>query len=153
MKNNIFKLLSDILLDDTSDVKTLDLSKNDDYKKFNEYIDECRSICNSDDSASKLTKSLFELLFDEDMNNVLDEIKDCGDSIHNEAVKNEKKNETKKVPELPSKSTPMDKQLHLHKIVGQYVDEYIRPYGNMNKEVVDDVYAGLFEFACWVMNR
>ena len=49
MKNNIFKLLSDVLLDDTSDVKTLDLSKNDDYKKFNEYIDECRSICNSDD--------------------------------------------------------------------------------------------------------
>ena len=47
----------------------------------------------------------------------------------------------------------MDKQLHLHKIVGQYVDEYIRPYGNMSKEVVDDVYAGLFEFACWVMNR
>lgn len=135
-----------------NDVEKLDLGKDEDYAKFNKYVDECKKICDNDDSASNLTRLLFETLFGFDMKDIVDDIKKAGDEIHEQAVKERKKAE-KKIPELPSKSTPLDKQAQLHKIVGEYVDTYIRPYGKMDTKVVDDVYAGLFEFACWVMNR
>ena len=139
-------------VEEKKDVEKLDLGKDEDYAKFNNLVDECKKVCNDDDSTSVLTKQLFETLFGFDMNDIIDEIKKAGDDIHEQAVK-ERQKEEKKVPELPSKSTPFDKQVNLHKIVGEYVDTYIRPYGKMDTKVVDDVYAGLFEFACWIMNR
>ena len=157
MDKGIIKLLEDVFFNadevkDNNDVEKLDLSNDEDYAKFNKYVDECKKICNDDDSTSVLTKQLFETLFGFDMNDIIDEIKKAGDDIHEQAVK-ERTKEEKKVPELPSNSTPFDKQVNLHKIVGEYVDTYIRPYGKMDTKVVDDVYAGLFEFACWIMNR
>lgn len=169
MKDNVLKLLNDILFDDSEKCtkcdkcnecdecccdEKLDLGKDEDYEKFNKYVDECKKICDNDnDSTNNLTRALFETLFGFDMKDILDDIKKAGDEVHKKAVEERKKEETKKVPELPSKNTPYDKQANLHKIVGEYVDTYIRPYGNMDKNVVDDVYAGLFEFACWVLNK
>ena len=166
MDNGILKLLDDVFFNTdevkenndvkNTDVEKLDLSKDEDYAKFNEYVDECKKICDSDDSISNLTKLMFEQFFGFDMNDVIDDIKKAGDEIHEQAVKERAKDEMNKetnVPDLPSNSTPLDRQIHLHKIVGEYVDTYIRPYGKMDTKVVDDVYAGLFEFACWIMNR
>ena len=157
MDKGIIKLLEDVFfnadeIEEKKDVEKLDLGKDEDYAKFNNLVDECKKVCNDDDSTSVLTKQLFERLFGFDMNDIIDDIKKAGDDIHEQAVK-ERQKEEKKVPELPSNSTPFDKQVHLHKIVGEYVDTYIRPYGKMDTKVVDDVYAGLFEFACWIMNR
>ena len=157
MDKGIIKLLEDVFfnadeIEEKKDVEKLDLGKDEDYAKFNNLVDECKKVCNDDASTSVLTKQLFETLFGFDMNDIIDDIKKAGDDIHEKAVK-ERAKEEKKVPELPSKSTPFDKQVHLHKIVGEYVDTYIRPYGKMDTKVVDDVYAGLFEFACWIMNR
>ena len=154
MEENILRLLEDIMFDNENknDVEKLDLHKDEDYAKFNKYVDECKKICDEDDSTSNLTRLLFETLFGFDMKDVVDDIKKAGDEIHEKAVK-ERKKEEKKVPELPSKKTSLETQANIHKIVGEYVDTYIRPYGKMDRKVVDDVYAGLFEFACWVMNR
>ena len=157
MDKGIIKLLEDVFfnadeIEEKKDVEKLDLGKDEDYAKFNNLVDECKKVCNDDDSTSVLTKQLFERLFGFDMNDIIDDIKKAGDDIHEQAVK-ERKKEENKVPELPSNSTPFDKQVNLHKIVGEYVDTYIRPYGKMDTKVVDDVYAGLFEFACWIMNR
>ena len=157
MDKGIIKLLEDVFfnadeIEEMKDVEKLDLGKDEDYAKFNNLVDECKKVCNDDDSTSVLTKQLFKTLFGFDMNDIIDDIKKAGDDIHEQAVK-ERKKEEKKVPELPSNSTPFDKQVNLHKIVGEYVDTYIRPYGKMDTKVVDDVYAGLFEFACWIMNR
>ena len=157
MDKGIIKLLEDVFfnadeIEEKKDVEKLDLGKDEDYAKFNNLVDECKKVCNDDDSTSVLTKQLFETLFGFDMNDIIDDIKKAGDDIHEQAVK-ERKKEENKVPELPSNSTPFDKQVNLHKIVGEYVDTYIRPYGKMDTKIVDDVYAGLFEFACWIMNR
>ena len=157
MDKGIIKLLEDVFfnadeIEEKKDVEKLDLGKDEDYAKFNNLVDECKKVCNDDDSTSVLTKQLFERLFGFDMNDIIDDIKKAGDDIHEQAVK-ERKKEENKVPDLPSNSTPFDKQVNLHKIVGEYVDTYIRPYGKMDTKVVDDVYAGLFEFACWIMNR
>ena len=157
MDKGIIKLFEDVFfnadeIEEKKDVEKLDLGKDEDYAKFNNLVDECKKVCNDDDSTSVLTKQLFETLFGFDMNDIVDDIKKAGDEIHEQAVKERAKDENK-VPELPSKNTPFDKQVQLHKIVGEYVDTYIRPYGKMDTKVVDDVYAGLFEFACWIMNR
>ena len=161
MDNGILKLLDDVFFNtdevkENNDVEKLDLSKDEDYAKFNEYVDECKKICDSDDSISNLTKLMFEQFFGFDMNDIVDDIKKAGDEIHEQAVKDRTKDEMNKetnVPDLPSNSTPLDKQIHLHKIVGEYVDTYIRPYGKMDTKSADDLYADLFEFACWIMNR
>ena len=151
MKENILKLLNDVLNVEDENIEKLDLTKDEDYEKFNNYVDECKKICdNKEDLSCGLSKLLFDTMFGFDMSELIDEIKEIGDKVHAEAKKKEEK---KKIPELPSKKTSMETQANLHKIVGEYVDTYIRPYGNMDRKVVDDVYAGLFEFACWVMNR
>ena len=166
MDNGILKLLDDVFFNTdevkenndvkNTDVEKLDLSKDEDYAKFNEYVDECKKICDSDDSISNLTKLMFEQFFGFDMNDIVDDIKKAGDEIHEQAVKERAKDEMNKetnFPDLPSNSTPLDRQIHLHNIVGEYVDTYIRPYGKMDKKTADDLYAYLFEFACWIMNR
>ena len=166
MDNGILKLLDDVFFNTdevkenndvkNTDVEKLDLSKDEDYAKFNEYVDECKKICDSDDSISNLTKLMFEQFFGFDMNDIVDDLKKAGDEIHEQAVKERTKDEMNKetnFPDLPSNNTPLDKQIHLLNIVGEYVDTYIRPYGKMDKKTVDDLYAYLFEFACWIMNR
>lgn len=161
MDNGILKLLDDVFFNtdevkDNNDVEKLDLSKDEDYAKFNKYVDNCKKICDSDDSTSNLVKLMFEQFFGFDMNDIVDDIKKAGDEIHEQAVKervNDKMNEETNLPDLPSNSTPLDRQIHLHNIVGEYVDTYIRPYGKMDTKSADDVYADLFEFACWIMNR
>ena len=161
MDNGILKLLDDVFFNtdevkENNDVEKLDLSKDEDYAKFNEYVDECKKICDSDDSISNLTKLMFEQFFGFDMNDIVDDIKKAGDEIHEQVVKDrtkDKMNKETNVPDLPSNSTPLDKQIHLHKIVGEYVDTYIRTYWKMDTKSADDVYADLFEFACWIMNR
>ena len=161
MDNGILKLLDDVFFNtdevkDNNDFEKLDLSKDEDYAKFNKYVDECKKICDSDDSTSNLAKLMFEQFFGFDMNDIVDDIKKAGDEIHEQAVKErvkDKMNEETNLPDLPSNSTPLDRQIHLHNIVGEYVDTYIRPYGKMDTKSADDVYADLFEFACWIMNR
>ena len=164
MDNGILKLLDDVFFNTDEvkenndvDVEKLDLSKDEDYAKFNEYVDECKKICDSDDSISNLTKLMFEQFFGFDMNDIVDDLKKAGDEIHEQAVKERTKDEMNKetnFPDLPSNNTPLDKQIHLHNIVGEYVDTYIRPYGKkMDTRTAEDVYADLFEFACWIMNR
>ena len=163
MDNGILKLLDDVFFNTDEvkenndvDVEKLDLSKDEDYAKFNKYVDECKKICDSDDSTSNLAKLMFEQFFGFDMNDIVDDLKKAGDEIHEQAVKERTKDEMNKetnFPDLPSNNTPLDKQIHLHNIVGEYVDTYIRPYGKMDTKTADDVYADLFEFACWIMNR
>lgn len=166
MDNGILKLLDDVFFNTdevkenndvkNTDVEKLDLSKDEDYAKFNEYVDECKKICDSNDSISNLTKLMFEQFFGFDMNDIVDDIKKAGDEIHEQATKDRAKDEMNKetnFPDLPSNSTSLDRQIHLHNIVGEYVDTYIRPYGKMDKKTADDLYAYLFEFACWIMNR
>ena len=73
MDKGIIKLLEDVFfntdeVEEKKDVEKLDLSKDEDYAKFNNLVDKCKKICNDDDSTSVLTKQLFDTLFGFDMN-------------------------------------------------------------------------------------
>ena len=95
MDKGIIKLLEDVFfhadeIEEKKDVEKLDLGKDEDYAKFNNLVDECKKVCNDDDSTSVLTKQLFETLFGFDMNDIIDVIKKAGDDIHEKAVKERK---------------------------------------------------------------
>ena len=155
------KLLEDVFfngneVEEKNDVEKLDLGKDEDYAKFNKYVDECKKICDADDSKSNLTRVLFETIFGFDMKDIVDDLKKAGDEIHEQAVKERKKEEKKvekKVPELPSSKCTLEQQSQIHKLVTEYVDTIIRPHTNMSDDVINDAYAGLFEFACWVLKK
>jgi hypothetical protein len=55
----------------------------------------------------------------------------------------------------PSELLDYDHKLQLHKITQQYIDEMIKPYNNgkLTDEQINDAYAGLYEFAAWIMNK
>lgn len=55
----------------------------------------------------------------------------------------------------PSQRLTVPQKLQLHKIVQEYVDTMIKPFndGHLTNGQINDAYAGLYEFAAWVMNR
>jgi hypothetical protein len=55
----------------------------------------------------------------------------------------------------PSELLTVDKKLKLHKLVQEYVNTMIKPYNNgiLTQEQINDAYAGLYEFAAWIMNK
>ena len=55
----------------------------------------------------------------------------------------------------PSELLNVSQKLQLHKIVQEYVDTMIKPYnkGALTTQQINDAYAGLYEFAAWVMNK
>ena len=55
----------------------------------------------------------------------------------------------------PSQKLSIQQKLQLHKIVQEYVDTMIKPFndGHLTNGQINDAYAGLYEFAAWVMNK
>lgn len=55
----------------------------------------------------------------------------------------------------PSQKLSIQQKLQLHKIVQEYVDTMIKPFndGHLTNDQINDAYAGLYEFAAWVMNK
>ena len=55
----------------------------------------------------------------------------------------------------PSQNLSIQQKLQLHKIVQEYVDTMIKPFnnGHLTNNQINDAYAGLYEFAAWIMNR
>ena len=70
---------------------------------------------------------------------------------HSEENEDEPKQEFKR----PSELLNINQKLQLHKIVQEYVDTMIKPFNKnvLTTQQINDAYAGLYEFAAWVMNK
>ena len=123
------------------DIK-LDLKNDEDYDYFKNILKQLREGLKNDE-----LNSIYKLFLGDNVEEMIDLFDEIGESIHND-----KKHE-KKTPELPSSKTPINKQQQIHKLVAEYVDTIIKPNTDMDSKVINDVYAGLFEFACWIMNK
>lgn len=161
---NFIELLDQLVnMDDQTTVKKIDLTKKEDCEYLINTINELK-----ENPLFSVLGSLFGL-----DNDNLDEILEKIESIQKELVKKEKVEEKKPVQKIvidksieeepkksidrPSQKIDVNMGLQIHKLVQEYVDTMIKPYnpkvGGLTSEAINDAYAGLYEFACWIYNH
>lgn len=130
-------------MDNNDNIKVYDLTTEEGYKGFNEQLDNLES------------KDLSVLdLFGLDSKKVIKVLREIGERTYNQSQEEKKKEEKKKF-NRPSDLLDVNKKLQIHKIVEEYINTMIKPFNNgkLTNNQINDAYAGLFEFACWIMNR
>ena len=140
---------------DNDNVKVYDLSTDEGIKGYNKQLD-------------KLSETDLDFLnyFGIDTKKLIKEMRNLGNHIYESNKEDETPvqqqldrktvdhTDTEKI-ERPSDKLSVDQKLQLHKITQEYVDTMIRPYskGKLTNNQINDAYAGLFEFAAWIMKR
>ena len=126
---------------DKNFIEVFDLTTKEGLDKYNEQLDKL------EDSDLSILK-----LFGIDGDEIIDRLRKIGKAVYEN---NNKEEEEKPKFTRPSDLLSVDKKLQIHKIVQEYVDTMIKPFNNgkLTDNQINDAYAGLFEFACWVMNR
>ena len=132
------------LLDSVNEDERLDLTKKEDVEKFHEKINELR------ENAEFLTLAQ---IFGYDLTDELDELDKFADNTFQKAEE-KRKQEEKKI-ERPSTKLTTEQGLQIHKLVQEYVDTMVRPFNNgvLSNDQINDAYAGLYEFAAWILNK
>lgn len=140
---------------DNDFIKVFDLTTDEGFEGYNEQLKEL---------SKQLDSNIFKYL-GINQETLINGLKQIGEEIHNASKKEnnkiEKPIDTKQKEKEESKFTrpsdllSVDKKLQIHKIVQEYVDTMVKPFNNgqLTDNQINDAYAGLFEFACWVMNR
>ena len=132
------------LLDSVNEDERLDLTKKEDVEKFHEKINELRE----NEAFLTLTQ-----IFGYDLTDELDELDKFADKTFQKAEE-KRKQEEKKI-ERPSTKLTTEQGLQIHKLVQEYVDTMVRPFNNgvLSNDQINDAYAGLYEFAAWILNK
>ena len=115
---------------------TLDLTNKEDLQKFKDAVTELRK--------NTFFNTMLNLL--DSNNTLLDSLEKYADNIYDEAHKNDDSY-------LPSKKLSNEQGLQIHKLVQEYVDTVIKPHNDISTEDVNDIYANLYEFAAWIINK
>ena len=140
---------------DNDNVKVYDLSTDEGFKEYNKRLDE-------------LSETDLDFLndFGIDVNKFIKEMRELGNHIY----ESNKEDETPAQQQLdrktvdhtdnenferPSDKLSVDQKLQLNKITQEYIDTMIKPYskGQLTNNQINDAYAGLLEFAAWIMKR
>ena len=132
------------LLDSVNEDERLDLTKKEDVEKFHEKINELRE--------NEAFLALAQI-FGYDLTDELDELDKFADNTFQKAEE-KRKQEEKKI-ERPSTKLTTEQGLQIHKLVQEYVDTMVRPFNNgvLSNDQINDAYAGLYEFAAWILNK
>lgn len=132
------------LLDSVNEDEKLDLTKKEDVEKFHENINELRE----NEAFLTLTR-----IFGYDLTDELDELDKFADNTFQKAEEKRKQEENK--IERPSTKLTTEQGLQIHKLVQEYVDTMVRPFNNgvLSNAQINDAYAGLYEFAAWILNK
>ena len=135
--NTFLKVLNDLSEIEVPEINKIDLTKQEDRDLVRETINDLRN--------NELFSSLLSLFCDDNI----------FDRLDNELNKIEEK-ENKKV-KRPSELISTEAGLQIHKLVQEYVDTMIKPYnpteGGLTQKAINDAYAGLYEFSCWLYNK
>ena len=132
------------LLDSVNEDERLALTNKEDVEKFHEKINELRE----NEAFLTLTQ-----IFGYDLTDELDELDKFADNTFQKAEE-KRKQEEKKI-ERPSTKLTTEQGLQIHKLVQEYVDTMVRPFNNgvLSNAQINDAYAGLYEFAAWILNK
>lgn len=163
MIENLFKLLKDLTEIDTSEkkeeVKVFDIKNPVDRLDLQKQLKELES------SKKELNKfgNLFGLT--DILNNVIDTTIKAGNNLIDKYEEEEKKEVvTTTTTEAPKEKLvkpsevleDINIKLNIHRLTKEYVDKYIDPYIKNTQDaqsISNDIYSGLFEFACWIYNK
>lgn len=169
MIENLLEALQNLNYDN---VQTLDLTKEEDNKKFKAAIQLIKDYKKEVKNDSIM--SLLSNLIDDDLLNkaeeyaddVLEESKE--EDVINQCTICEKEycdncpffedvdEEDLKLTRPSELLDNTEAKLQIHRLVNEYCEEYINPYvsnDTKGKELANNAYAGLFEFACWIFNK
>ena len=144
MMNNLDLLYSvlNMMSDKNQEYNTeLDLTKKEDVQKFHELVNELKD--------NLLVSTLVTSLVGEN-NGFFDKLDAFADKYYQEAHKDDQ-------PQIdrPSNHIPTNVGLQIHKLVQEYVDTMIKPYakGILDNKSINDAYAGIYEYSCWLYNH
>ena len=147
---------NDIITDNDNDnVKVYDLTTDEGIKDYNKQLDELSEtdldfLNDFGIDAKKLIKEMRNL-----GNHIYESNKEDEEQVQQQLDRKTVDHTDNEKFERPSDKLSVDQKLQLHKITQEYVDTMIKPYNNgqLNNAQINDAYAGLFEFAAWIMNR
>lgn len=167
---NINDELDEILNDE---VNKFDLTNDKDY---NDIVKKIKNLKSSNNGTFKLLSSLCGIddevydslleILEKRRNELLEEKKDIQNT--KEEIKTNDYPTTKKVIDKseepkkeeihrPSQDISVEAGLQIHKLVQEYIDTMVKPYnpkvGGLSTQQINDAYAGLYEFACWIFNK
>ena len=140
--NNLDLIISalNMMLNKNQDNTELDLTKEEDVQKFHELVNELKG--------NSWISTLVTGLIGED-NEFFDKLNTFADNYY-QAHKNGQ-------PQIdrPSNHIPTNVGLQIHKLVQEYIDTMIKPYakGILDNKSINDAYAGLYEYSCWIFNK
>lgn len=144
MKDNLDLIYSvlNMMSDKNQEYNTeLDLTKKEDVQKFHELVNELKD--------NLFVSTLVTSLIGEN-NGFFDKLNEFADKYYQEAHKDDQ-------PQIdrPSNHIPTNVGLQIHKLVQEYVDTMIKPYakGILDNKSINDAYAGLYEYSCWIFNK
>jgi len=163
MNKNIFDLMDFGKLFENLDTsmfklnnEVIDLASKEGLDKFNKKLDELEENEFGKLFLEHITgKKIYEL---RDLAKNYYDINNPKDVKVDESLK-EVKQDLKELPkkefDRPSKHIDINVGLQIHKLVQEYIDTKIKPYakGIMSEKSINDAYAGLYEFACWIYNK
>ena len=136
--------------------KILDELKNTDFDLLSAFgIDEISWI----DNLREIGEAIYEYNHeDEDDEEEKQESKEFERKEYDHTEDDEDLNDIKESePEFkrPSELLTISQKLQLHKLVQEYVDTAIKPFNNgiLSNDQINDAYAGLYEFAAWILNK
>lgn len=170
---NLMKMLAPFADMDDNDVQVYDLSTEEGLQGYNEQLDQLENASLDVLNAFGINgkewikgmRDLGEKIYNQNKKEKKQvEHKDSVKFNPKDIVKNNVKmqrqeidhsEEEEKKFKKPSEDLTINQKLQLHKIVQEYVDTMIKPYNNglLTNQQINDAYAGLYEFAAWIMNR
>ena len=154
-------------------VNNIDLTNDKDY---NDIVNKIKNLKSSNNGTFKLLSSLvgiYDEVYDslleilekrrnelleekEDIQNTKEEIK-TNDYPTTKKVMDKSEEPKKEEIHRPSQDISVEAGLQIHKLVQEYIDTMVKPYnpkvGGLSNQQINDAYAGLYEFACWIFNK
>lgn len=163
---NLLKLMKALAPYAEEDVKVYDLNTEEGLKGYNEQLDILENTgletlnafgINGKEWINKMReigKQVYEANKSKEQNKAKRIVKQAVKQMErkeDDHTEDEPKQEFKR----PSELLNVNQKLQLHKIVQEYVDTMIKPFNKnvLTTQQINDAYAGLYEFAAWVMNR
>lgn len=153
-------LLGEFLKDFDFDVNrastTFDLTTEEGLNGF------CEQIDNMSDTQKKLLNIFKDVIGLDEDEDAAEGFKKVAKLVYDKANPKEVKEEKKIVDhtegvhfDRPSDKLTVDQKLQLHKLTQEYVDTMIKPFskGVLNDNQINDAYAGLYEFAAWILKK